>query len=108
MDGVGEHAQVVRKGIKHLSSLLRDEAMPAGIVSHVVVNSDVVGGMDNNAALLAVCNTVLAANNSRHIPQNVEMQRIPSQETLLAKQVKLNSLNVLGRVGGHEDDEMPT
>jgi hypothetical protein len=73
---VSERSQVVGKGVALFIPILRHEAMAKCIIGNVAVNLEVVGSMDNNAALIRFANQVLGYNRASNVTRHMEMDRL--------------------------------
>ena len=98
--------EVIPKGVVVLATILQHGTVTVGIKCYIVLHQDVVGAVDYDAALLAFSDNVPAHDAAGDAAGHVEVDGIPSQDALLAKVADLGPLDVLGDVGGVQDDEM--
>mmetsp|Transcript_9344 Transcript_9344/g.26275 ORF Transcript_9344/g.26275 Transcript_9344/m.26275 type:complete len:207 (-) Transcript_9344:484-1104(-) len=98
--------EVVPERVVVLPPVFQDVAVPVRVEGNVVLDQDVVRAVDDDAALLALPDDVLADDAASDAAGHVEVDGIPPKNALLAKVANLHPLEVLGDVGRVEDDEM--
>ena len=98
--------EIVAERVVVLASIFEEVAVPVGVKGDVVLYQDVMGAVNDDAALLALSDHVPAHDAAGDAAGHVKMDGIPSEDALLAKVAYLDPLNVLGDVWGVQDDEM--
>ena len=68
--------QISNKVVVLLNSVLEDVAVPKSIVSHVVLDADVVGLMHDEASLIGVDDSVVPNDGASDVTRHVKVDRL--------------------------------
>ena len=79
-----------------LSSILDEDGMTHGVVSHIVLYLEIVYSMESNCTIVGLMNGIVASVGLVYSADHVEVDRIPTQTKCLACIPHLDILNMTG------------